>query len=165
MLERIVGKLKNKNKPVGYMWGVFDPAGVPVDREDYPVAAGVLDYFPDAIREIARCSKIGNDQHNPGEPLHWAREKSTEHPDKAMRHFLERGSVDDDGVRHSAKAAWRLLALLQEELEACGEAPLSKYTMKGDPNIERHTTYKLTAPQEGVSRNRFCGGKGDQPCL
>lgn len=34
-----------------------------------------------------------------------------------MRHFVERGKLDSDGLRHSAKMAWRALALLQKELE------------------------------------------------
>lgn len=86
-------------------------------RKDTPVTTGVLDYFPLAIVEIARVSKAGNDQHNPGQPLHWAKEKSTDHADCIVRHLLERGTVDTDGQRHSAKVAWRALALLQIELE------------------------------------------------
>ena len=90
------------------------------DRKACPIASGVLDYFPDALAEIARVSKVGNDQHNPGQPLHWAREKSTDEADALIRHFMERGYMDNDGLRHSAKMAWRALALLQKELEAAG---------------------------------------------
>lgn len=86
-------------------------------RKNMPIATGVLDYFPLAIAEIAKVSKAGNDQHNPGEPLHWAREKSTDHADCITRHLIERGTLDSDGQRHSAKLAWRALALLQTELE------------------------------------------------
>jgi hypothetical protein len=88
------------------------------ERKGVPVTTGVLDYFPLAIVEIARLSKAGNDQHNPGEPLHWAKEKSTDHADCIVRHLMERGTFDSDGMRHSAKVAWRALALLQIELEA-----------------------------------------------
>ena len=86
-------------------------------RKRIPVASGVLDYFPDAIQAIAHCSWVGNEQHNSGEPLHWSREKSADHSDCMMRHFMERGTIDSDGVRHSTKAAWRSLALLQLEIE------------------------------------------------
>lgn len=92
-------------------------------RKDTPITSGVLDYFPDAIAEIARVSKAGNDQHNPGQPLHWARGKSTDHADCIVRHLMDRGTIDEDGHRHSAKVAWRALALLQEELEAEGAKP------------------------------------------
>lgn len=88
------------------------------DRKATPVYSGVLKYFPLALAEVARVSKAGNDQHNPGEPLHWARGKSTDHADCATRHLMEAGTMDTDGQRHSAKLAWRALALLQEELEA-----------------------------------------------
>ena len=90
----------------------------PQKRKEYPVCTGVLDYFPDAIVEVARVSKLGNDQHNPGEPLHWAREKSSDHQNCIARHLIERGKLDTDGTRHSAKLAWRALALLQLEIEA-----------------------------------------------
>lgn len=88
------------------------------ERKRTPITTGVLDYFPDAIAEVARVSFVGNEQHNPGEPLHWAREKSTDHADCIARHLLERGRLDSDGTRHSAKLAWRALALLQLEIEA-----------------------------------------------
>lgn len=89
----------------------------PQARKDLPVGTGVLDYFPLALAEVAWCSKVGNDQHNPGQPLHWSKGKSTDHADCLIRHFLDRGTTDKDGVRHSAKLAWRALALLQTELE------------------------------------------------
>jgi len=89
----------------------------PKERKKYPVGTGVMDYFPDALVAIARVSYEGNEQHNPGEPLHWARGKSMDQDDTIMRHFLERGKFDADGVRHSAKMAWRALALLQMEIE------------------------------------------------
>lgn len=87
------------------------------ERKQRPVATGVLDYFPLAIMEIAHVSWKGNDQHNPNTPVHWDRAKSTDEADALMRHFLERGKLDTDGIRHSAKMAWRALALLQKELE------------------------------------------------
>ena len=89
----------------------------PQERKDTPVYSGVLKYFPLALLEIARVSKAGNDQHNKGEPLHWARDKSTDHLDSMVRHSLEAGTFDTDGQRHTAKMAWRALAQLQTELE------------------------------------------------
>jgi hypothetical protein len=89
----------------------------PQERKASPVATGVLDYFPLALVEVAKCSKAGNDQHNPGQPLHWDKTKSTDHADCIMRHLIERGTIDTDGILHSAKVAWRALAQLQIELE------------------------------------------------
>ncbi len=89
------------------------------DRKSLPIATGVLGYFPLAVAYVALVSKVGNDQHNPGQPLHWARGKSTDHADCIARHLIERGTMDGlDGLRHSGKLAWRALALLQEELES-----------------------------------------------
>ena len=94
------------------------------DRKETPITSGVLDYFPLALAHVAKVSKAGNDQHNPGQPLHWARGKSSDHADCITRHLIERGTFDSDGMRHSAKLAWRALALLQEEIElACGFVP------------------------------------------
>lgn len=96
-------------------------ASLPTERQarkEVPIASGVLDYFPDAIAAVAAVSFVGNQQHNPGQPLHWARGKSNDHPDCLMRHFVERGSYDTDGMLHSAKVAWRALAILQLEIEA-----------------------------------------------
>lgn len=89
----------------------------PQARKDLPICSGVLDYFPLAIAEVARVSKVGNDQHNPGQTLHWAKGKSMDHADCIPRHLIDRGRLDSDGMRHSAKLAWRALALLQTELE------------------------------------------------
>lgn len=89
----------------------------PAVRKGMPITTGVLDYFPLAMAEVATVSKTGNDQHNPGQPLHWARSKSTDHADCIARHLIDRGSRDTDGMRHSAKLAWRALAMLQTELE------------------------------------------------
>lgn len=88
------------------------------DRKSIPLATGCLDYFPDALAAVADVSRVGNEQHHPGTSLHWDRSKSTDEADALMRHFVERGSIDTDGVRHSAKVAWRALALLQKEIEA-----------------------------------------------
>ena len=96
-----------------------DPVPTPAAiRKATPMARGLLDYFPDALKAVAQCSQIANEQHNPGEPMHWAREKSTDHADCIIRHLIDRGTVDDDGVRHATKVAWRALAMLQVEIEA-----------------------------------------------
>ena len=87
------------------------------ERKATPVFSGVLNYFPDAIRAVAKCSKVGNDQHNPNKPLHWDRSKSGDELDALTRHLLEAGTIDTDGIRHSTKVAWRALANLQKEIE------------------------------------------------
>jgi Domain of unknown function (DUF5664) len=90
----------------------------PAERKALPICTGVLDYFPEALLAVAECSKAGNDQHHPGTPLHWDMSKSTDEADALVRHLLQRGTLDTDGIRHTAKVAWRALALLQREILA-----------------------------------------------
>jgi hypothetical protein len=103
------------------------------ERKLVPMATGLIDYFPDALAAVAHVSYIGNMQHNPGQPLHWARGKSTDEADTAIRHITQRGTVDTDGVRHTAKAAWRILALLQKELEQEYDLPLPRGCRAAEP--------------------------------
>lgn len=101
---------------------VTDSVETKISRKDMPVFSGVFKYFPNALLEVSKVSKKGNDQHNPGEPLHWAKDKSTDHLDALSRHTIDEAKdphgFDTDGIRHSAKIAWRALANLEEELEA-----------------------------------------------
>jgi len=92
-------------------------------RKNMPMVRGLLDYFPAALAAVAEVSRVSNEQHNPGEDIHWSRGRSTDHPDCIVRHLVDRGKLDTDGQRHSAKVAWRALAELQEELEREGAQP------------------------------------------
>lgn len=101
--------------------------GDSAERKSVPMAEGLLYYFPDALAYIAGVSFLGNEKHNPGQPLHHSRGKSSDHADCVMRHLAHAGHVDpSSGVRHSGNAAWRALALLQEELEKAYDLPLPK---------------------------------------
>lgn len=91
-------------------------------REDFPLYDGLFAYFPAALCEVARWSVVGNRKHNPGEPLHWAREKSTDHENKIMRHLLDARAEDKDGFVEAVALAWRALALCQTILEERGWA-------------------------------------------
>jgi len=97
--------------------------GLPNDdasRKALPIFDGVIMYFPDAMAAIAEVSRIGNEQHNPGEPLHWARGKSMDQYNTALRHMMDHrmGKRYNGRARHLANAAWRILAALQLDIEA-----------------------------------------------
>jgi hypothetical protein len=95
-------------------------------RKAIPVYSGFIKYFPRAIAAVAELSRIGNDQHNPGKPLHWDRSKSTDELDALMRHMLDDAQgvpVDTDEVLHATKMAWRAMANLEKTLEALEVAP------------------------------------------
>ena len=85
------------------------------NRKDMPVYSGVLTYFPNAIKYISKVSKAGNDQHHPGKTLFWDKEKSNDHTDALVRHLIDHSEepLDDDGIYHLGKVAWRALAELE----------------------------------------------------
>ncbi len=102
-------------------------------RKGVPLFSGLDRYFPDALAEVARLSKLGNDKHNPNQPLHWSREKSSDHADCIRRHLLDAheemfetpcGAIvgiaidHDDNVLHAVKVAWRALAHAQLAIES-----------------------------------------------
>jgi len=89
------------------------------ERKDTPIFYGVLSYFPDALKEVAKCSFAGQQQHNPNKPLAWDRNKSGNEYDSLSRHLIDctKEDYDTDGILHKAKVAWRALAGLQKHLE------------------------------------------------
>lgn len=101
-------------------------------RKMLPVGTLISQYFPDALLAVSAVAYVGNEKHNPGEPMHWARGKSDDHLECDARHLIDSqrsGSEWDvttlkDGrsfaVLHLAQHAWRALALLQLEVERQG---------------------------------------------
>ena len=100
------------------------------ERKNYPLLRGCLNYFPAALAGVAHTSKIGNDKHNPGEPLHHARGKSMDHGDCILRHLMDledliAANAEGTSILEEANSlAWRALALSQELHERFG-APLA----------------------------------------
>lgn len=91
-------------------------------RKNSPVFSGVMMYFPDALMVLAKHSYVANQKHNPGEPLHWAKEKSKDHADCVARHLIDIGpswdALDEETKSlHATALAWRALALLQTVLD------------------------------------------------
>ena len=82
------------------------------ERKDVPVFSGVLKYAPAAIAGVARISKLGNDKHTPGEALHHARGKSTDHADCIVRHAMDVADLEaaiarrDFNVAGNAGVLW-----------------------------------------------------------
>lgn len=101
--------------------GVFIDSLTSADRKGVAVARGLFAYFPDALALVARHSVRSNEKHNPGQPVHWSREKSTDHEDCIARHAISI-AIDpdslDDGQLHMVCRAWRALAALQLWAEA-----------------------------------------------
>lgn len=91
------------------------------ERKEVAVARGLFAYFPDALALVARHSVRSNEKHNPGQPVRWSREKSSDHEDCIARHSLS-VAVDPDALDgdapHILCRAWRALAALQLWAEA-----------------------------------------------
>ena len=89
------------------------------ERKQTPVFSGVLKYFPNALKEVAKCSQAGNVQHDNGDKLFWDRSKSGDELDALTRHLIDHSinPLDDDGQLHLAKVCWRALAGLEKYLE------------------------------------------------
>ena len=115
------------------------------ERKERPVYTGVLKYFPDAIMEVARVSLAGNKQHHPDQPLHWDRTKSNDDLDALSRHLIDAGKIDNDGIRHSAKVAWRALANLQKEIEKA-------YIIKNREGLESRI---MNTTLLGLQKNKY----------
>ena len=105
-----------KEEDVKYVWVNQCNAKV---RKQTPVYSGFIKYFPNAIKEVSKLSLIANKQHHPGTPLHWDMEKSKDELDACIRHLIDHASgieIDEDGVRHLTKCAWRMMAMLERTL-------------------------------------------------
>jgi hypothetical protein len=99
------------------------------ERKSYPPFTGLLEYFPRACAAVARHSLESNEQHNPGEPMRWAKDKSIGDGNQIVRHLMEGVLAYREGSRAFAvKAltamAWRSLELLERLLE--GLPPFSE---------------------------------------
>lgn len=122
-------------------------------RKNTPMLSGCINYFLAAIAGVARHSKRSNAQHNPGEPMHWARGKSTDHAECIVRHLSDMQDIEafmrrnqpagraylpgDEIVQtllqEADALAWRALALSQELYEKYGDAPPSPASVLPKP--------------------------------
>lgn len=102
------------------------------ERKKIPIFSGPMSYFPRALAELARVCHVGNEKHNPGEPLHWAREKSSDHTDCIIRHLIDAHeetavspcgaklgiAVDHEtGIPEAVFVAWRAMGHAELVLE------------------------------------------------
>jgi hypothetical protein len=106
------------------------------ERKNYPMLSGLLNYFPAALAGAANTSKLGNDKHNPGQPLHHARGKSMDHGDCIIRHLMDTENLkasfkagessvkQSDILLEANQLVWRALAYSQQLHEEFG-APLA----------------------------------------
>jgi hypothetical protein len=108
-------------------------------RKNVPLYSGCYAYFAAALAGVARWSKVGNDKHNPGQPMHHARGKSNDHADCIVRHLMDIADIEarvkrdcqgspeqgQEIIDEADALAWRALALSQELHEQYDDAPLA----------------------------------------
>lgn len=134
------------------------------DRKNYPVHRGFLQYFPYFVAVVSWISKRGNDKHNPGEPLHHARGKSTDHSDCVVRHLLDIDEIiakkviltqeDADKLKEElGQFGWRAAAFVQETAEKYLGAPLAPSAVE-----------VKSAPQQ-TNRCHSYWGKHEHRCI
>jgi len=89
------------------------------ERKQIPIYSGFISYFPDAMAAVAQHSYNNNEVHNPGEPLHWSREKSTDQLDALARHLTELSLATNlqEEIEYLKAIVWRGAAQLQLKCE------------------------------------------------
>lgn len=102
-------------------------------RKNQPIFHFLVRYFPKALAEITKVCVAGNVQHNPElDPtdINWSRDKSIDQLNTAMRHMMDHATIgprdkEPEAVQeiiggntyHLAKAAWRIMAELELQIE------------------------------------------------
>lgn len=122
-------------------------------RKRIPIFSGVIKYFPRALAEVAKVSMKGNEQHHPGQPLHWDKSKSTDQLDALARHLVDSLDPEHDRIETLAQVAWRALAELET---ACEQSAANAATSEQVPAVPRK--FKVGA------RVRCSGGYDFDPC-
>jgi hypothetical protein len=89
-------------------------------RKMFPVHDGVIQYAPAALVAMALVSKLGNDKHNPGQPLQHSRGKSADHPDCILRHTIDLADPKLDELEERAQRFWRAAIEFQIYAESLG---------------------------------------------
>jgi hypothetical protein len=124
----------------------------------------MLMYFPRTVAAIARHSLKANDKHNPGEPLHWARHKSTDQLNTALRHIMDHkmGVLTDGEYDNLVAAAWRICAACEIYLEMKdGIDAVGAWTEARAVRCPQHNTVpkpELKSISDIVAASRHIGG-------
>ena len=131
------------------------------DRKGMPIFSGFVAYFPHALAAVAQLSRIGNEQHNPGKPLHWDHSKSQDETDALMRHItdmaIQKDHRDPDGVLAAVKILWRAAANL-ERMHIAGQ-DIFAFESETDDEIMPRPMVDLADPYDGFVPS---GGSGHE---
>ena len=130
-------------------------------REQYPLFGGLFAYFPAALLEVSRWSKVGGAKYNK-DKLRWVREESTDHENKILRHLLDARQVDENGFPEAVALAWRALALCQTILEENHGRPAGA---NAQPEVKQEPVYRTASHiQRGCDLSTYVD-EGARPTL
>jgi len=128
------------------------------ERKNIPVYSGFICYFPLAMAEVAKHSRESNEQHNPGERLHWNRDKSKDERDAQARHLLDQAlpCTLDEEITHARAGAWRAMANLEKLCEKRERIPDAHFD--GSDKDENSVSKKIAQPN---SCGEYWSGAGE----
>lgn len=133
-------------------------------RKRIPITTGCFDYFPLALAYVAMVSYLGSVEHNPGQSLHWAREKSAGHADCIGRHLLDRKNYDEGALLEAGQLAWRALANLQLALEELRKANVDIWApIREKVDAGQQKQHSSSASEDERSIAALCGPRGRGP--
>lgn len=133
-------------------------------RKETPIFTGLICYWPDALEAVASHSYVNNEKHNPGETLHWSRDKSNDHLDSLARHLTDLGKLtlplhNPEKIELLKAIVWRGLAELQLTIEDA-ESTLS-YWDGEDRICEKGGDPSYSEPQAIAVRACYDDGSSD----
>jgi len=117
------------------------------ERKNTPVYTGFMCFFPLGIAEVAKHSHDSTQQHHPGEPCHWDKNKSTDEKDSQARHLLDQTFPDqtlDELILHARAGAWRAMANLERlcaerQVRDAWQREYNARVANGEDEIRGHT--------------------------
>lgn len=133
--------------------------GAKLDAAKPSVARGLLWYFPNACKEIARVSVAGARKYT------WSGWETVpdgynRYSDAAARHLLDAPQVidADTGAYHLAQVAWNAMAALElyiREQQQGGPCHRSTATMTGATAAKKNSPSCASAPADPPATNSF----------
>lgn len=126
-------------------------------RKAFPLWRGLFRYAPAALAAAARVSLRGSQKHNPGQPMHHSRHKSTDHADCYLRHLMDleedfghgRG-YDEHGEPQVGYMVWRAILFAQEWLEINEGAPRAPAAVLEGESIPAVSPAGFRLPEEAM---------------
>lgn len=87
-------------------------AGAKLDNGKAPIYRGVINYFPEALKQVALVSEFGASKYS-WKGWETVPDGINRYSDALLRHIMAEGHDADSKMLHAAHAAWNALAVLE----------------------------------------------------